>query len=557
MNITTSTGLRREIVARVRLAVDGGQTKVRARSAELGRWRFDGHGAWNSSPRSGRSRLETMASESKRTSEPRPERFEDILGRLRGLVERLEGGNLPLEDSLRAFEEGMELCRRGTVILDGAEKKVETLLGGRPHRAVRGRRKVIDAAVSAPSASLADVDRRAPRGAGPPLRGAPRDARRTAIPGACSRRCAIRCSRPASASARCSRSPRPRRPGRSTTTCCSPARAVELVHCYSLIHDDLPAMDDDDFRRGRPSNHKAFGEATAILAGDALLTLAFDWIAEAGERSRAAAAVPGGVARARPGGGRVRGWCAGRRAIWASPRPRRWRRWRRCTARRPRRCSARRWTSADAPAGAAPDALAALGALRRRLRRRVPARRRHRRRGAFAVHAGAARARLEALVAEACAAVAPLGARGERLAALAAYCRGRQRKQPYRPAAVIVLPWAQGWPSTNRRGCSEAPVATRGVKRDRAYLVVLAGASVGEMYKVEATRRSSAAARRRRSGCSTTASRASTPRSRSRGAAIILQDLGLDQRHLLQRPQGRPPTSWPTATRSWSARPRS
>jgi geranylgeranyl diphosphate synthase, type II len=61
--------------------------------------------------------------------------------------------------------------------------------------------------------------------------------------------------------------------------------AVELVHCYSLIHDDLPAMDDDDFRRGRPSNHKAFGEATAILAGDALLTLAFEWLAEAGGRA--------------------------------------------------------------------------------------------------------------------------------------------------------------------------------------------------------------------------------------------------------------------------------
>ncbi|HVZ89318.1 MAG TPA: exodeoxyribonuclease VII small subunit [Polyangia bacterium] len=58
-----------------------------------------------------------------------PERFEEILARLRGLVDRLEGGNLPLEESLRAFEEGMELCRRGTVILDGAEKKVETLLG--------------------------------------------------------------------------------------------------------------------------------------------------------------------------------------------------------------------------------------------------------------------------------------------------------------------------------------------------------------------------------------------------------------------------------------------
>jgi farnesyl diphosphate synthase len=55
--------------------------------------------------------------------------------------------------------------------------------------------------------------------------------------------------------------------------------SVELIHCYSLIHDDLPAMDDDDFRRGRPSNHKAFGEATAILAGDALQALAFEVLA--------------------------------------------------------------------------------------------------------------------------------------------------------------------------------------------------------------------------------------------------------------------------------------
>ena len=56
------------------------------------------------------------------------------------------------------------------------------------------------------------------------------------------------------------------------------AAAVELVHCYSLVHDDLPAMDDDDLRRGKPSVHKAFDEATAILAGDALLTLAFEVI---------------------------------------------------------------------------------------------------------------------------------------------------------------------------------------------------------------------------------------------------------------------------------------
>ena len=52
--------------------------------------------------------------------------------------------------------------------------------------------------------------------------------------------------------------------------------ALECIHCYSLVHDDLPAMDDDDLRRGKPTTHKAYDEATAILAGDALLTLAFD-----------------------------------------------------------------------------------------------------------------------------------------------------------------------------------------------------------------------------------------------------------------------------------------
>ncbi len=58
------------------------------------------------------------------------------------------------------------------------------------------------------------------------------------------------------------------------------ASAIELIHTYSLIHDDLPAMDDDDFRRGRQTSHKKYGEATAILAGDALETLAFQSIAE-------------------------------------------------------------------------------------------------------------------------------------------------------------------------------------------------------------------------------------------------------------------------------------
>jgi farnesyl diphosphate synthase len=60
------------------------------------------------------------------------------------------------------------------------------------------------------------------------------------------------------------------------------AVSVELIHCYSLIHDDLPAMDDDDLRRGRPTVHKAYDDATAILAGDALLTLAFGHLADHG-----------------------------------------------------------------------------------------------------------------------------------------------------------------------------------------------------------------------------------------------------------------------------------
>lgn len=60
-----------------------------------------------------------------------------------------------------------------------------------------------------------------------------------------------------------------------------PACSVELIHAYSLIHDDLPAMDDDELRRGRPTTHIAFDEATAILAGDALQSLAFGWLSQA------------------------------------------------------------------------------------------------------------------------------------------------------------------------------------------------------------------------------------------------------------------------------------
>lgn len=66
------------------------------------------------------------------------------------------------------------------------------------------------------------------------------------------------------------------------------AAALEAVHCYSLVHDDLPAMDDDDLRRGQPTVHRAFDEATAILAGDGLLTLAFSLLADRRTAPRAA-----------------------------------------------------------------------------------------------------------------------------------------------------------------------------------------------------------------------------------------------------------------------------
>ena len=77
--------------------------------------------------------------------------------------------------------------------------------------------------------------------------------------------------------------------GGSLSAAMPAACAVEMIHAYSLIHDDLPAMDDDDLRRGRPTCHKVFGEAMAILAGDGLLSLAFQVLAE-GVRPLAVAA---------------------------------------------------------------------------------------------------------------------------------------------------------------------------------------------------------------------------------------------------------------------------
>jgi geranylgeranyl diphosphate synthase type II len=110
--------------------------------------------------------------------------------------------------------------------------------------------------------------------------------------------------------------------GGSAPRILAPAGALEMIHTYSLVHDDLPAMDDDDLRRGRPTVHKAFGEAEAILAGDALLTLAFEVLAlypEGESAAPARAAAVALVARAAGASGMVGGQIADLAAERSSP----------------------------------------------------------------------------------------------------------------------------------------------------------------------------------------------------------------------------------------------
>lgn len=102
------------------------------------------------------------------------------------------------------------------------------------------------------------------------------------------------------------------------------AAALECVHCYSLVHDDLPAMDNDDVRRGKPTVHKAFDEWTAILAGDALLTLAFALLAAPQTHADPAlrAELAAGLAAAAGAGGMVGGQCLDLEADKLNPPPR-------------------------------------------------------------------------------------------------------------------------------------------------------------------------------------------------------------------------------------------
>jgi geranylgeranyl diphosphate synthase, type II len=98
--------------------------------------------------------------------------------------------------------------------------------------------------------------------------------------------------------------------GRENANARTAAAAIEMVHTYSLVHDDLPAMDDDDLRRGRPTCHKAFDEATAILTGDGLLTLAFEILADRIDDPVLAVKLIGELARAAGPAGMIAGQVA-------------------------------------------------------------------------------------------------------------------------------------------------------------------------------------------------------------------------------------------------------
>ena len=175
------------------------------------------------------------------------------------------------------------------------------------------------------------------------------------------------------------------------------ACALEMVHTYSLIHDDLPAMDDDDLRRGRPTCHKAFDEATAILAGDGLLTLAFEVMAREVRPAAAALECVRILAEAAGPSGMVAGQMAdlqaeGRTAGRGSRRPTgRSRRSRRSTAARPGHCCGPRCSMGAAIAGGPRAVHRGPRPLRQGRRTGVPDRRRPARRSGRRDQAGQAR----------------------------------------------------------------------------------------------------------------------------------------------------------------------
>ncbi len=230
--------------------------------------------------------------------------FEDALARLESIVERLEEGEIPLEESIQAYAEGTRLVRQCQEKLDAAETLIRELSesaegfrleassvsagGGEDEdddddETMRMARTRMTGSARFPSEAAAEaaefgryLDRTATRVDRaldrllPPGRERPEVIHRAMRYTALSEGKRLRPAMVLLAYEACGGTGRKADPV---------AAALEMVHAFSLIHDDLPAMDDDDYRRGKPSNHKVFGEGTAILAGDALLAAAFGVLA--------------------------------------------------------------------------------------------------------------------------------------------------------------------------------------------------------------------------------------------------------------------------------------
>ena len=274
---------------------------------------------------------------------PAQKSFEESLAELEAVVRDLEDGKTSLETAIARYEQGVALLKACHEMLQGRGAADHAARPGRTRTASHAHENdgagiivigVATAGEPSEHARLAGLpillhDCSTGRSRCSPAGGAGGARRAGAVAGSDG-------VQPARAGqAACGRSwscwPA-RRPAGSVMHGLPAAIAVEMVHTYSLIHDDLPAMDDDDLRRGRPTCHKQFGEALAILAGDALLTLAFQVLAElpAGDR-RGLRAASWRSAPGRPA------WSAGRSmtCLLSEPAPGHYRTWSRFMPARP------------------------------------------------------------------------------------------------------------------------------------------------------------------------------------------------------------------------------
>ena len=200
-----------------------------------------------------------------------PASFETALGELEQIVNRLESGDLPLEEALSEFERGVQLARQGQSQLQKAEQRVQILLADSEDSRPRLLRRTLNKWISRNNCRPVEQANEA-------LRRfiAPQPFQNTPLVEAMHYGALLGGKRLRPFLVYATGDVR-----RCRTTLDAPAAAVECIHAYSLMHDDLPAMDDDDLRRGLPTCHIKFGEANAILAGDALQTLAFSILSDA------------------------------------------------------------------------------------------------------------------------------------------------------------------------------------------------------------------------------------------------------------------------------------